>query len=234
MPLYLILAALVFLTAQAHAREKLPDDVAMIEGFNRVVFTAEISGPFSDSGYLKKFTRPVRFRVEQGAAIDRRAAVEAFVAEIGGSVAGLRTRMAGPAERADFTVHVVDRAQYQSIGRRIYSNPFMRVPGHCIVRANFSEKGIIRSDAIIVSDEGEPRFRRCLVEEVLQGLGPLADNPDAMQSVFNDRSRATTFTRYDRLMLNMLYDPRLKPGMRKGDAAPFLPAVLRDARRYVR
>lgn len=225
---------LILFAPPVGARERLPDDAAMISGFNRVVFTAEITGPASDAGYLKRYAGPVLFRIQNHAASDRRAAVEAFVAEIDRGIAGLSARMAREGERARFVVHVVDRAQYQRVGRRVYGNPFMRVPGHCIVRASFSRAGIRHSDAILVSDEGEPRFRRCMIEEILQGLGPLDDNPDAPQSVFNDRSTVTRFTPYDRVILNMLYDPRLAPGMRRGQAAPLLPAILRDARRRVR
>ena len=107
----------------------------------------------------------------------------------------------------------------------------MDVPGNCIVRANFSPRGLRRSDAIIVADEGDARFRRCMVEEILQGLGPLNDNAAATESVFNDTSRLIDFTPYDQLIMNMLYHPRLSPGMREADVAPLLPAVLDDARR---
>jgi hypothetical protein len=217
------------LLGPAHAQRA--SDAAMIAGFNSVVFSSEITGPLSDGTYLKKFTSPVRFRIEHTSRIDRRAAVRRFVAQVDAAVDGLETTFVDEGQRADFIVHIVDRARYQEVGRRVYGNPFMAVPGNCIVRANYSRQGLRRSDAIIVSDEGEPMFRRCMVEEILQGLGPLNDNADAPESVFNDTSQLTEFTRYDRLILNMLYDERLVPGMREADAAPLLPAILRDARR---
>ena len=74
-------------------------------------------------------------------------------------------------------------------------------------------KGIKRSAAVIVSDEGEFLFKRCLVEELLQGLGPMNDDEDLIHSVFNDSSRHSRFTVFDQIILNMLYDPRIKPGM---------------------
>ena len=108
------------------------------------------------------------------------------------------------------------------------------MPGRCLVRVVSSSSGIRRSDAVIVSDEGEFLFRRCLVEEVLQGLGPVNDNADLKNSVFNDTSQHTRFTKHDRYILNMLYDKRVRSGMNQREVGKVLPAVLRDVRRRVR
>ena len=214
--------------------QRLPSDAALIDGFEKVVFAAEITGAFSDSTYLKRFDEPVRYRIENPAAIDRRAAVRAFMRQIRRQIDGLEVQEARPGEEPNFVVHVVDRRDYQRVGRDVYRNPFLRVPGNCVVRASYGREGITRSDAIIVSDEGDTLFRRCLIEEVLQGLGPLNDNADAPDSVFNDTSKLTAFAPYDRVLMNMLYDERLEPGMSLEEARPLLPAVLRDARRRVR
>ena len=103
----------------------LPDDAELIAGFERIVFNAEILGRFSNAGFVKKFTGPVRFRVENTARQDRRAEVEAFVRRIGRDIPGLETRMAEGNERADFVVHVVDQADYVSTARKVHRNPFM-------------------------------------------------------------------------------------------------------------
>jgi hypothetical protein len=52
--------------------------------------------------------------------------------------------------------------------------------------------------------------------------------------VFNDSSRHSRFTVFDQIILNMLYDPRIKPGMSMQQTRPILPLVARDARRRVR
>ncbi len=232
------LGALAFMSlgllAAPAAAQRLPGDAAIIDGFEAVVFGAEITGPLSDSTYLKKFAGPVHYRIENLAATDRRASVRAFMRQIGRQIGGLETVEARGGEAANFVIHVVDRREYARVGREVYRNPFLRVPGNCVVRATYARAGITRSDAIVVSDEGDALFRRCLIEEVLQGLGPLNDNADAPDSVFNDTSKLTSFGPYDRVLMNMLYDARLAPGMSQAEAAPLLPAILRDARRRVR
>ena len=60
------------------------------------------------------------------------------------------------------------------------------------------------------------------------------DNPGLTHSVFNDTSRHVSFTKHDRYILNMLYNPKIKAGMSESDVQSVLPAVIRDARRQVR
>lgn len=199
-----------------------------------MAFGSEIPGPFGDGTYLKKFAVPVRFHVENTAAGNRTPAVRAFIASLGRRIAGLEAAMAPSRAEANFIVHVVDARDYRRVVRRVYGNPFMAAPGDCLVRSRFSRRGLRRSEAILVSDRGEALFKRCLIEEVLQGLGPLNDDPEAASSVFNDTSTVARFTRADRILLNMLYDGRLRPGMSAAEARPLLPAILRDVRRRLR
>jgi hypothetical protein len=83
---------------------------------------------------------------------------------------------------------------------------------------------------VIVADEGEALFDRCKVEEILQGLGPLNEHPSLRESMFNDRTRHTQFTAFDRLILNMLYDRRIRNGATLEEVQKILPEVLRSAR----
>ena len=72
------------------------------------------------------------------------------------------------------------------------------------------------------------------MEEILQGLGPVNDNPSLVHSVFNDTSKHARFTKHDQYILNMLYDDRIKAGMNQREVGEVLPEVIRDARRRVR
>ena len=102
-----------------------------------------------------------------------------------------------------------------------------------MVRVVSDSSGISQSAAVIVSDEGDFLFRRCMVEEILQGLGPMNDDPSLSHSVFNDKSRHSRFTSFDRMLLNMLYDSRIKPGMRPDVVRPMLPSIVRTVRPLV-
>ncbi len=59
----------------------------------------------------------------------------------------------------------------------------------------------------------------CIHEEIAQGLGLANDSPSARPSIFNDDDEFGRLTTQDELLLRMLYDPRLTPGMSEAEAA---------------
>ncbi|MGZ2258745.1 DUF2927 domain-containing protein [Roseobacter sp. A03A-229] len=59
----------------------------------------------------------------------------------------------------------------------------------------------------------------CIHEEMAQGLG-LANDSNARPSIFNDDDEFALLTEHDEMLLKMLYDPRLSPGMTAAEAAP--------------
>ncbi|MEP3048500.1 MAG: DUF2927 domain-containing protein [Roseibium sp.] len=207
----------------------------LLNGFEKTVFGLEYRSWSWRPYQVKKFTKPVQFYIHNLSRRDRSKAVKRFVREIDRRIRGLTTTFASTPADANFEIYVVDRKQYEPVVRTdIYRNPRARVPGRCLVRVVSGRKGIKRSAAVIVADEGEFLFRRCLVEEVLQGLGPMNDDENLTHSVFNDSSRHSRFTVFDQIILNMLYDPRIKPGMSSTQTREVLPLVVRDARNRVR
>ena len=238
--LRILLTCLLFLTASitlsspSVANDSFSTE-ELLEGFEKTVFGLEYRS-WSWRPYLvKKFTTPVLFYVHNLSARDRTQTVHRFIKEIDNRIGGLTTGVTNDPAKANFEIYVVDRAQYEPVVKKdIYKNEHARVPGRCLVRVVSGRKGIKRSAAVIVSDEGEFLFKRCLVEELLQGLGPMNDDEQLTHSVFNDSSRHSRFTVFDQIILNMLYDPRIKPGMSIQQTRSILPLVARDARRRVR
>lgn len=210
-------------------------DAEIIRGFNLTMFGAEYS-PFGyQSNYIRKFNGTVRFYIHNLSRKNRSREVARFIRSLNGSIRGLKTEITNRPERANFHVYVVDRKDYISTVReKVYRRPTASTPGKCLVRSVFSRSGIRRSDAVIVSDEGESLFKRCKAEEILQGLGPLNEHASLRESMFNDKTRHTNFTRFDRLILNMLYDRRIANGAMRESVQGLLPDVLRDAKRRVR
>ena len=68
----------------------------------------------------------------------------------------------------------------------------------------------------------------CIHEELAQGLGLANDSRDARPSIFNDDDEFALLTRHDELLLRMLYDDRLSPGMTAEEAAPVTRIMARE------
>ena len=71
----------------------------------------------------------------------------------------------------------------------------------------------------------------CVHEEMAQAMGLPNDSPEARPSLFNDDLEFALLTEHDAILLRMLYDPRLRPGMTAAEVRPLLPAIVGDARR---
>jgi hypothetical protein len=223
-------AAIVLTFSSAPARAF--SDAELIDGFERTVFGSEYASFGWQSRLVKKFTGPIRFYVDDRSNAGRGGEIVAFIETLPELIAGLEVKIVGNAGSANYRVFVLDRADYrQVITSEVYDRPTSTfAPGRCLVRVVSSMSGISRTDAVIVADEGDFLFRRCMVEEILQGLGPVNDDRSLIESVFNDQSLNAEFTLFDRHILNMLYDPRVEPGMTKLEAGRVLPDVAADVR----
>ena len=225
--------SLTFAAPPAAAQNSFSDQ-DLYDAFFRTVFGLEYQSFGRGAGVVKKFTGPVRVYIDSRSSVDRRPAVRSFIRSVNRSVRHLDLRATDRPQRANFTVFIVDRAQYaQVIQDDVYNSSRAPVRGRCMVRIITGSEGIRRAQAVIVSDEGEFLFNRCMVEEILQGLGPLNDDSSLVHSVFNDNSRHARFMAHDRYLLNMLYHPSIRPGMNRNDVRGLLPPVLRDVRGHL-
>src|SRR5262249_16697955 len=92
---------------------------------------------------------------------------------------------------------------------------------------------ITHSDVIIVADAGDFIFYDCVYEELLQALGPINDTSAVPWTMFNDDVQMGFFDIYDQYILNILYDPRIRPGMDADEVRVLLPQVLPAVRTFV-
>jgi len=199
--------------------------------FMRVVMSAEYGGNSKFGRSVKKYDSTVRFAIINHSKRDRRRAIRNFIGSLPTKITGLKTSVVSSSKGANFRIHVVDKDQYADVIRnKIYGDPKKRVRGKCFVRvlASHDTDGIGSTDVVIRSDDGERLFQRCMVEEILQGLGPLADKGNKNYSIFNTASQHSSFTAHDQVLMNILYDPRIKPGMSKSQVAKILPKVMHD------
>lgn len=102
----------------------------------------------------------------------------------------------------------------------------------CVILTQASGQSNLYTRAFAVVRAEHPDLLRlsCFHEEIAQGLGLTNDSPTARPSIFNDNEEFALLTVQDELMLRMLYDPALAPGMTEAEARPI---VLELATRLV-
>ncbi len=148
-------------------------DADLIAGFRAIVMQPEYSNRNTSRDVVRKFPGRVRYRLHNRSRFDRTAEAERFVESLGERIPGLDVGLAAGAERANFEVFIVDRADYVSVvGSEIYRRRIRHAPGRCVVTAFERSGRIERSVAVIVADEGDAVFTRCLNEELSQDLAP--------------------------------------------------------------
>lgn len=100
----------------------------------------------------------------------------------------------------------------------------------CIGRLFYTKDRHIHFGLVFIRNEIEGLFREsCLHEEVVQSLGLTNDDNEVRPSIFNDDEEFALLTRHDEHLLQMLYDPRLSPGMSIEEVTPLLPQLAADA-----
>ena len=101
----------------------------------------------------------------------------------------------------------------------------------CVVLAYSStpfSKKYVQALAVIRAEHPPLLRKACFHEEIAQGLGLSNDSPKARPSIFNDDDEFALLTEYDEILLNILYDPRLRSGMSLNTAAPVLRQIINE------
>ena len=76
--------------------------------------------------------------------------------------------------------------------------------------------------AVIRAEHPDLLRLSCIHEEIAQGLGLPNDSPRARPSIFNDDEEFALLTKQDEMMLRILYNPALRPGMTVEEAQPIV------------
>ncbi len=102
---------------------------------------------------------------------------------------------------------------------------------YCAVYASSSSarpNAYVSAVAFVRAEHPDLMREACYHEEIAQGLGLANDAPEARPSIFNDDEEFGLLTVHDELLLRILYDPRLRVGMRAPEARPTVRALAED------
>jgi hypothetical protein len=88
--------------------------------------------------------------------------------------------------------------------------------------------GKLRAFIFIKAETTRLLRKSCLHEEFTQVLGLLNDGDDVRPSIFNDGQEFALLTKHDEMLLRILYDPRLKPGMSEAEGMPIVRRIAAE------
>jgi hypothetical protein len=198
---------------------------------------------------LRRWEKPVRVAVMNGPssspedASRNRANVAAFTSRLAhltghdvamgkGSDVNFVVLFMDSAERTQFADQV--RAMYPDFAPAVIA-ALRDAPVNlfCITYAFFdpAAPSTYSSAIVLIRAEHPPLTRMsCVQEEMAQAMGLPNDSNEARPSLFNDTREFALLTEHDAILLRMLYDPRLRPGMTIDEVRPLLPAIAEQAR----
>jgi hypothetical protein len=213
-------------------------DAEIADGFFRVAFGAEfhLAGRVDR---IRKYDKPVRVFIDNKARPDRRARMREVIADIGRRIEHLDVAVTEQRETANVTVTLVrDRDLHRTIAT-FYGADRAReirkaIDPQCL--SSFTKNddfAIVSSNVILAVDAGSFIFADCAYEELLQALGPINDTDEVPWTTFNDDVSLGHFGIYDQYLLNILYHPRVTPGMTAPEVKALLPEILPAVRSWI-
>ncbi len=220
----------------------------LARNFEQIALFNEYDGAFTGRGGaspLRRWQQPVRMEVIFGAGVppserakdagdvgryaSRLARVTGHPVSVGGTpnfvviIAGDDDRAAALQEAANRVAGVTPESL------RALNN--MRRDTYCAVAAYAAgpDANTYTAAVAVIRAENPDLLRlSCIHEELAQGLGLANDSPSARPSIFNDDDEFALLTHHDELLLKILYDPRLRPGMTADQARPVVRIIARE------
>lgn len=99
----------------------------------------------------------------------------------------------------------------------------------CMFGIDLDDKKAIKKAWVVIPVDFAQEHRQllsCIVEETTQAMGLPNDSDQVYPSIFNDHTPESLLTGLDALLLKMLYQPAIKPGMRAVQVRPILSNIL--------
>ena len=208
------------------------------DGFFKIAFDAELQLG-KHVGRIRKFDEPVRVFVFDQADPKRRAEIAAIIEDIRAHVDHLDLAMTDDIQAANLVVMLVRKRDLNRTISSVYGRDKAKqirqsLNPQCLSGFGKDRQYRIRhAEVILPVDASDFTFYDCAYEELLQALGPINDDPSVPWTMFNDDVQMGFFDVYDQYLLNILYDPRIRPGMTKEEVGKLLPDVLPAVREWI-
>jgi hypothetical protein len=223
-------------SADREAGWKTPDGLV-----NAFVELALKSGYSTRANPVRKWTTPIRYVIVHRVGDEQlhTRLVETHLAHLS-QITGLSIEPAATPDTANYTVVLThedllsaDTQRHMGADTDGRREAFFR-DSMCLASFHAGPKGaIVRAVAMIPVDRarGKGSLVGCVVEELTHMLGLSNDTEKPLPTMFHHRTIRSFLTGLDYLLLKMLYDPRVKPGMKEAELRPVLQQIAVELQR---
>lgn len=220
----------------------------LTENFLRIALSEEYAsgGALARSApiTLTRWHKPVRVAVTFGASVppDQQARTRGEIASYLARLARLTGHDIGLSQDdPNFFISIADLNERRNLGPTLRAAlPQLnaaQVAGvtnlnrdtYCLVwtQSQAQTGSYDRAFVFIPAEHPDLMRQACIHEELAQALGLPNDSGLNRPSIFNDDEEFALLTRQDELMLRLLYDPALRPGMTEAQARPIVETLAR-------
>jgi hypothetical protein len=203
----------------------------LTRGFMALAFGSDLRVGVKPKG-IRRFDGPIRVYVSAEGSVERKAAMERVVAEYTAKVPALSLTLAGSADTADIVVRLIDEKNFAAALEQAFGRPTARAfvaktDPQCMTSVKSQPDGaIVGAVSFVIVDRGEQVFLDCAYHELLHAFGLSNHDQGNPWTTLNQRRMVGYLTAYDRALLTLLYDPRLKPGMAAAAVKRLLPGLI--------
>lgn len=205
----------------------------LTRGFLALAFGSDLRIGARPRG-IRRFDRPIRIRIVAAGSIDRSANMAAIIDEYARSVPALRASIGDPRLPGDIEIRLIDEKNFKveltaAFGARIANDFVARTDPQCMTSVKSDAVGrIMQAVSFIIVDQGDDVFLDCAYHELLHAFGLSNHDQRNPWTTLNQSRMVGYLTVYDRALLTMLYDPRIRPGMTKRQVGGVLGVVIKD------
>jgi DUF2927 family protein len=182
---------------------------------------------------IRRFDHPIHVRVFGTGSVDRMIAMSRVISDYARAVPSLGLRETSATE-ADVELRLIDERDFQSalqlaFGAKVAKTFVARTDPQCMTSVKSTAGGtIVRSVSFIIVDKGDDVFLDCAYHELLHAFGLSNHDQRNPWTTLNQKRMVGYLSAYDRSLLALLYDDRIRPGMTTRQVRAILPELIVD------
>jgi hypothetical protein len=220
--------ASLFLATQLHA-ENWQSDHYILSSFNKIAL---------NGNKIKKWQAPIYYRIKHhiGDIALHEKLVSTHMYQLQ-QITGLKIRPADPFHKANLTIVLTNEQQFRGDIKNHFKlnnpNTIRAISGNNIgaTSINATRDGVIKQSTVIIPTDRARAYGRLLTtfaEMLTKAVGMQYQSVDVFPSIFNYRATDRYLTGLDYVMLKLLYDKRIKPGMNSQRIHQLIPSIIKE------